>query len=218
MTQNMQSAPQAGRTVQRFVPPSAGGPYRAGRGDDAAAAAFLAGRSWRGDPTVSWLRERFDPRRENQRHCSAAPPRTGEGEPADGQNGSPLKSPGERKTILVVDDEPFILDVTRDILKALGYEVLTARSGQEAVQLYWQDSSRIDLVILDMIMPGMGGADTYDLLREIQPAVRVILFSGYSIAGEVQQLLERGCRDFLPKPFSMADLAGKVRNVLAQEN
>lgn len=217
MTENMQSARWAGRTKQRFVPPSVSASYRAGRGDDAAATTS-AGRSWSGDPTVSWLRERFDPRRENQRRCSSQPPHNGEGKPGGGENSNPLKSSGERQTILVVDDEPFILDVTRDILKALGYEVLTARSGQEAVQLYWQDSSRIDLVILDMIMPGMGGADTYDLLRAIKPAVRVILFSGYSIAGEVQQLLDRGCRDFLPKPFSMADLAGKVRNALAQEN
>ena len=128
------------------------------------------------------------------------------------------KPRGGHETILIVDDEPFIIDVTRDILKTLGYEVLTAKSGQEAVRLYWQQSTRIDLVILDMIMPDMGGEDTFDLLKAIQPTVRVILFSGYSVSGQVQKLMERGCRGFLPKPFSMADLSEKVRTVLDQES
>ncbi|MHB8770551.1 MAG: response regulator [Syntrophales bacterium] len=217
MTENIRSGRWTDRAAQRFVPLNANGFCLRSREDDPAAS-HSAGRSWVADPPVSCLRGWVDPRRANHRRCSSGSSRSGEDKPGDGENRNPVKSPGERKTILVVDDEPFILDVTQDILKALGYEVFTARSGQEAVQLYWQERSRIDLVILDMIMPDMGGADTYDLLRAIQPDVRVILFSGYSIAGEVQQLLERGCRDFLPKPFSMAALAGKVRNALAQED
>jgi len=130
----------------------------------------------------------------------------------------PKKSSKERETILIVDDEPSIIDVTRDILKVLGYEVLTAKGGREAVQLYRQQADRIDLVILDMVMPDMGGEDTFDLLRAIQPAVRVILASGYSEAGQVQQLMERGCRGFLPKPYRITDLAKKVRAVLDQES
>ncbi len=152
------------------------------------------------------------------RKCSAHSSRFGESRTGGGGKKVSSKAPKERETILIVDDEPAIIDVTGDILKTLGYEVLTAKSGQEAVQLYWQQADRIDLVILDMIMPDMGGADTFDLLKAIQPDVRVILFSGYSVTGQVQQLMERGCRGFLPKPFSMADLAKKVRTVLDQES
>ena len=135
-----------------------------------------------------------------------------------GDSGSTAaKSPTGRETILIVDDEPSIVDVTRDMLQTLGYDVLTAGSGQEAVRLYWEHSDRIDLVILDMVMPGMGGGDTFDLLKTIRPSVQVLLFSGYSVEGKIQQLLEKGCRGFLPKPFSMAELSAKVRTVLALE-
>ncbi len=120
------------------------------------------------------------------------------------------------ETILIADDEPSIIAVTRDILRMLGYEVLTAKSGQEAVRLYWQQADRINLVILDMVMPDMGGGDTFDLLKAIHPAVRVILSSDYS--GQVQQLMERGCRGFLPKPFNTSDLCEKVRTVLDQKS
>jgi two-component system, cell cycle sensor histidine kinase and response regulator CckA len=128
------------------------------------------------------------------------------------------RTPKEHETILIVDDEPTILEVTGDILNTLGYEVLIAKSGPEAVHLYWQQADRIDLVILDMVMTNMGGEDTFDLLKAIRPDVRVILFSGYSMTGQVQQLMERGCRGFIPKPFRMADLAKKVREVLDQES
>jgi two-component system cell cycle sensor histidine kinase/response regulator CckA len=143
--------------------------------------------------------------------------RLGESQTKDGGKRISSKSPGERETILIVDDEPSIIEVTRDILKTFSYKVLAAKSGQEAVRLYWQQGDRIDLVILDMIMPDMGGEDTFDLLKAIQPTVRVILFSGYSVTGQVQKLMERGCRGFLPKPFSMADLSEKIRAVLDQE-
>jgi two-component system cell cycle sensor histidine kinase/response regulator CckA len=128
------------------------------------------------------------------------------------------RTPKERETILIVDDELAILRVTGDILNTLGYEVLIAKSGPEAVHLYWQQADRIDLVILDMVMTNMGGEDTFDLLKAIRPDVRVILFSGYSMTGQVQQLMEQGCRGFIPKPFRMADLAKKVREVLDQES
>lgn len=153
--------------------------------------------------------------------CDPHSPRLGESRSDgsdDGGNRIPSKSRGERETILIVDDEPFIIDVTRDILNTFNYKILAAKSGQEAIRLYWQQGDRIDLVILDMIMPDMGGEDTFDLLKAIQPNVRVILFSGYSVTGQVQKLIDRGCRGFLPKPFSMTDLSEKVRTVLDQKD
>jgi CheY-like chemotaxis protein len=157
-------------------------------------------------------------RHTRQRRCSPDSSHSGEGRARNGGKRVSSNPPKERETILIIDDEPSILEVTGDILKTLGYEVLTARSGQEAVHLYWQQAGRIDLVILDMVMTDMGGEDTFDLLKAVRPDVRVILFSGYSMTGQVQRLMDRGCRGFIPKPFRMADLARKVRTVLDQES
>jgi CheY-like chemotaxis protein len=187
---------------------------------------ILPGRGGKGliaDPAACGFPMRFakDPNGAllaRQKRCSPDSSRSGESRTRDGGKRVSSKSPRERETVLIVDDEPSIIEVTRDILKTLGYEVLTAKSGQEAVQLYWQQADRIDLIILDMVMPDMGGGDTFDLLKAIRPAVRVIVFSGYSMTGEVQRLMERGCRGFIPKPFRMADLAKKVRAVLDQES
>ena len=121
-----------------------------------------------------------------------------------------------RETILVVDDDESIADVTKEILTSLGYRVMTAGSGQEAVAIYMEKGKEIDLVILDMIMPGMGGGKTFIALREIDSGVKVILSSGYSADGEAQQILERGCNSFIQKPFRVAELSKKIRDVLGQ--
>jgi PAS domain S-box-containing protein len=122
------------------------------------------------------------------------------------------------ETILIVDDEPFIIDVTRDILESFGYEVLTAQSGAEAIRTYRTQGGSIDLVILDMIMPDMGGGDVFAGLKAINPAVRVILASGYSMNGHAQTIMEQGCRAFLQKPFSMTELSRKVREALEKDS
>ncbi len=116
--------------------------------------------------------------------------------------------------ILLVDDEEAILKVTGEGLRALGYRVITARSGTEAVDLYKTNRDAVDLVILDMIMPGMGGKETFSRLREVDPSVKVILSSGYSIDGQARSIMEQGCRAFIQKPFHLADLSRKVREVL----
>jgi len=120
------------------------------------------------------------------------------------------------ETVLVVDDEIVIRDVTKEMLEDLGYRVLTARSGEEAISLFRSRVGGIDLVILDMIMPGTGGGEVYDALRAMDPDVRVILSSGYSIDGKAREIMERGIREFLQKPFRMEDLSRKVRSVLAE--
>jgi two-component system, cell cycle sensor histidine kinase and response regulator CckA len=123
-----------------------------------------------------------------------------------------------QETILIVDDEPFIIDVTRDILKSFGYEVLAAKSGKEAIRTYQKHGGSIGLVILDMIMPDMGGGDVFEGLKAINPDVKVILASGYSISGHAQTIMERGCLAFLQKPFGMAELCRKVREALDRKN
>jgi two-component system cell cycle sensor histidine kinase/response regulator CckA len=118
------------------------------------------------------------------------------------------------ETILVVDDEPMILEVAVEVLRELGYTVFEAQGGRQAVELYNKERAAIDLVILDMIMPDMAGGEAYDKIKEINPEVKVLLSSGYSIDGEATEILERGCHGFIQKPFSMEELSTKIREIL----
>ncbi|MBA4418012.1 MAG: hybrid sensor histidine kinase/response regulator [Syntrophus sp. (in: bacteria)] len=126
--------------------------------------------------------------------------------------------PGEiqkgKETILLVDDEKAIIDVTRQILERLGYKVFIARSGREAIEVFKKERGSIDLVILDMVMPGIGGAETFYGLKSVDPGVRVILSSGYSINDEALEIMKEGCRAFIQKPFKIDQLSGKLREVL----
>jgi len=113
-----------------------------------------------------------------------------------------------------VDDETMNLDVTQELLKSLDYEVYPAAGGQEALAVFMAKRGEIDLVILDMIMPGISGSETFDRLREIDPAVRVLLSTGYILTGQVQEILDRGCDGFIQKPFHLHILSEKVREML----
>ena len=116
--------------------------------------------------------------------------------------------------ILLIDDEKMILDVGIELLEELGYTVQSAMSGQEAIDIFQKDRGKFDLVIMDMIMPEMGGGETFDRLKEIDPDVKVLLSSGYSINGQATKILRRGCDGFIQKPFNMSQLAEKVQKIL----
>lgn len=116
--------------------------------------------------------------------------------------------------LLLVDDEQMILEVGGQLLERLGYRVFTAGSGPEALELYAARKGEIDLVVLDMIMPGMSGGETYDCMREIDPEVRVLLSSGYTLDGQAQEILDRGCQGFIQKPFDLKALSRKIRQAL----
>ena len=118
------------------------------------------------------------------------------------------------ETILLVDDEEMIIDVGAQILQKLGYEVLTARHGKEAIEVYQQNRQKVAMVILDLIMPEMGGGETYDRLKEMDPNVKVLLSSGYSLDGQATEILNRGCDGFIQKPFSMKGLSEKLRQII----
>jgi len=120
-------------------------------------------------------------------------------------------------TILLVDDEEMIIDVGTQMLKIFGYNVLEAHSGKEAIEVYRQNKDNIDLVILDVIMPEIGGAEVYDQIKEIDPKVKVLLSSGYSIDGQAAEMLERGCNGFIKKPFNMEDLSKTLSKILSQD-
>lgn len=118
------------------------------------------------------------------------------------------------ETVLLVDDEAMILQVGRKILEKMGYQVLIAESGREALGLYEKEKSNIHLVILDMIMPNMGGGEVFDQLRQMNREVKVLLSSGYSIDGQAEKILKRGCSGFIQKPFSITRLSQKIREIL----
>jgi PAS domain S-box-containing protein len=125
------------------------------------------------------------------------------------------KIPGT-ETILLVDDEDMIIDVGQEMLKTLGYEVLIARSGKEAVEVYKTNKDKIDMVLLDMIMPDMDGDKTYNKIKEINPIpfTKVLLSSGYSSDGQTTEMLKSGCDGFIQKPFNMKQLSQELRRIL----
>lgn len=122
------------------------------------------------------------------------------------------------ETILLVDDEELILEVGQALLETLGYQVIVATCGQQAVEYMQKKGKEVDLVLLDMIMPGMDGSMTFDQLRELCPSVPVVLSSGYSIEGLATQILKRGCNGFLQKPFNLSELSQKIRSVIDRDS
>jgi CheY-like chemotaxis protein len=120
------------------------------------------------------------------------------------------------ESVLIVDDEAMIIDINVQLLKKMGYEVLTAHSGKEAIEIYKQHGDRVAIVILDLIMPGMGGGEVYDRLKEVDSNVKVLLSSGYSINGQAAEILKRGCDGFIQKPFKLNELSKKLRDIIAK--
>jgi CheY-like chemotaxis protein len=119
-----------------------------------------------------------------------------------------------KERILLVDDEEGPILVEELMLKELGYEVLTARSGMEAIDLYNSNLGKLDLVALDMIMPEKSGRATYEELKKINPDVKVLLVSGYSLNKQVEELITQGCNGFIQKPFDILELSQKLRGIL----
>ncbi|MBN2457867.1 PAS domain S-box protein [Candidatus Woesearchaeota archaeon] len=117
-----------------------------------------------------------------------------------------------RGNVLLVDDEDAVRNVGQDLLTYLGYSVHTAANGQEALKIYnrHKDSKdKIDLVILDMIMPEMGGGKVYEMLKDADENVQILLSSGYSMNEQIKEMMEKGC-GFIQKPFSLSELSSAV--------
>ena len=118
------------------------------------------------------------------------------------------------ETILMVDDEPTVAAVGKDMLEKLGYKVLLAGGGAEAISIFEKHKAEIDLIILDMIMPGISGSETYEKIKAIRPDARVLLASGYSLNGQATEFMKRGCNGFIQKPFNLRILSQKIREIL----
>jgi CheY-like chemotaxis protein len=116
--------------------------------------------------------------------------------------------------VLLVDDEEMVRAVVRGMLEGLGYRVWVAGSGEEAIELIGSQRGKIQLVILDVIMPGLSGGEVFDSLKRSDPSVKVLLSSGYSLDGEAKKIMDRGCDGFIQKPFSIKELSAKAGELL----
>ena len=122
---------------------------------------------------------------------------------------------GDNKTILLVDDEEMVLDVGSQLLSRLGYSVLTARSGSEAIEIYEVHKDQVQLIILDLCMPDMDGKQTYLYLKGMNPCAKVLLTTGLSMDSPVSEILACGCNGIIQKPYRMSELSTKVHEVLS---
>ncbi|MEN6373515.1 MAG: response regulator [Smithella sp.] len=118
------------------------------------------------------------------------------------------------ETILLIDDEESIIDICEEFLETLGYNVFKADNGNNALQIFTENKDIIDLVILDMIMPGLSGDETFDKLKLIKPKVKVMLSSGYLTCDQAKKIMEKGCDAFIQKPFRLEEFTQKIREVL----
>ena len=121
---------------------------------------------------------------------------------------------GNGETILVVDDEERVRVITHLQLQKLGYKVISARSGDEAISIYNKRNAIISLVLLDVVMPDMDGLITYKKLKDINENIKAIAMSGFSKKGTATELLSEGAQAFIQKPFQIADLSKTISEVL----
>jgi len=115
-------------------------------------------------------------------------------------------------TVLLVDDEEIAIKIGRRMLERLGYKVITAQSGAQALELI-KRGEQIDIVLLDMVMPEMSGGETFDRIREVAPDLKVVLSSGYSRDSQAEAIMSRGCLGFLQKPYRLEDLGARLRRI-----
>jgi two-component system, cell cycle sensor histidine kinase and response regulator CckA len=118
------------------------------------------------------------------------------------------------ETILVADDEEMMRQLIVEVLDSDGYRVIPVEDGEKALDIYRQRAEEIDLVILDMVMPRMGGPEAFRQLKEINPGVKVLLSSGYSQDGQAQQIIKEGVLGFIQKPYAINELLNKIRYII----
>ena len=139
------------------------------------------------------------------------------GEPEVEESVIKEKLRGGSELILVVDDEEPIRSLAKEILEEFGYRVLLAEDGEKATEIYGNRSEEIALVILDMIMPNMGGRETFAELKKLDPKIKAVLSTGYSRDGKAQEILDEGMMGYIQKPYQVDALLSKVRSVLDSE-
>ena len=126
----------------------------------------------------------------------------------------PEVAQGGTEMILLVDDEEMVADIGKDMLEKMGYTVLAAARGAEAIEIFNANRYEVKLVILDMIMPDMSGGETFNRLKAIKPDAKILLSSGYSLNGRASKIMKRGCNGFIQKPFNLKQISRKIREIL----
>jgi two-component system, cell cycle sensor histidine kinase and response regulator CckA len=121
-------------------------------------------------------------------------------------------------TILVIEDEKIVMDVSLAMLEKLGYHTLPAHTGHEAIEIAERFDGVIDLALLDIKLPDMEGGQVFSSIKKIRPSLKVMVCSGYSIDGPAQEILDAGAEDFIQKPFTLPALSLKLKRVLAGEH
>ena len=124
---------------------------------------------------------------------------------------------GGTETILLVDDEDPVRGFGVEILRRFGYAVVAAADGESALEIYQKKKEDISLIILDLIMPGMGGQKCLEEILKINPLQKVVIATGYSATGSTKEILEKGAKGFMNKPFRMEQMLTVIREVLDQE-
>lgn len=122
--------------------------------------------------------------------------------------------PGGNETILIVDDQETVWDFLIEALQNLGYSVLLAENGEDAVSIYRENPHEIDLVLLDMVMPRLGGHGTFYQIKAIDPSAKILLSSGFVQPEATQDLLDNGAAGFLEKPHRLPTLTRAIRDIL----
>ncbi len=130
------------------------------------------------------------------------------------EKSKPEVAQGGTEMILLVDDEEMVADIGKDMLEKLGYTILVAFSGAEAIKIFNANRDEVKLVILDMIMPDMSGGETFNRLKAMKPDAKILLSSGYSLNGRASKIMKRGCNGFIQKPFNLKQISRKIREIL----
>jgi len=125
-----------------------------------------------------------------------------------------METSTKKGTILIIDDEEIVRELGKDILEGQNYTVLLAWNGNEGVKIFTENKDRIDLVILDMVMPEKSGKQTFKEIKAIKPDAKMLLCSGYGQEDYFHELFENGAAGFLQKPFRLSQLLSKVKEVL----
>ncbi|MEJ2155794.1 MAG: PAS domain S-box protein [Desulfobacteraceae bacterium] len=129
----------------------------------------------------------------------------------------PIQKKRKPQTVLLVDDEKIVARVGAAMLERLGFEVLMANDAEAALEVFTKNRKKVGMILLDMIMPGMGGEEAYLEFKAIDPQVKVLLCSGYSIHGDASRIMEQGCDGFIQKPFTLKELSAKIQQVLGED-
>ena len=119
-----------------------------------------------------------------------------------------------RESILMIEDEEDILKIGKQVIEEFGYRIITAANGEEGIELFNRNRSEIDLILLDISMPGIGGIKCMQEILQQEPTAKIVLISGYTPNGRIKEAMKAGARAFLAKPYSLGELLRTVRKIL----